>query len=165
MNDYINLKQRDTLKIGIKDEFGHPKLDKNGKEVYIEFDLEDINTPDNFNKCIELVKKAMNTLKGEITIIDKKEDIKKDGILSKKEQEKIIALKKYYKTTEEAIDLFLGKGGTNKIFGESRYLSMFDDLAEMLKPILPKLKINMESIEQKIKQKYNSNNDNILKDE
>ena len=75
-------------------------------------------------------------------------------------------MKKYYAKTEEAMDLFLGEGGTQKIFGDIRYLTMFDDLAEMLKPIMPKLKVNVESIEKQIKEKYKINNDNdVLKDE
>ena len=75
------------------------------------------------------------------------------------------ALKQYYKTVEDAMDLFLGKNGTTKIFGETRYLTMFDDLSEMLEPIMPKLKINLESIEKKIKSKYSMTNSNVLKDE
>ena len=67
--------------------------------------------------------------------------------------------------TEEAMDLFLGKGGTSKIFGETRYLTMFEDLSEMLEPIMPKLKINMDSIEKKIKSKYKIEDTSILKDE
>lgn len=165
MNDYITLKKRDILKIGIKDEEGMPKLDKNGKEIYIEFDLEDITIPDRYDKCVYIIEKASNTLKNSLVIINKKQDVKGKGIMTANEKAKVEAFKLYYKSLEEGIDLFLGHGGTRKIFGETRYLTMFNDLSEMLEPIMPKLKINMESIEKKVKEKYSQPNKNVLKDE
>lgn len=165
MNEYINLKKRNILKIGIKDENDIPKIDNNGNEVYIEFDLEDIETPQKYSKCVYLIQKATNVLRDEFNVIDKKQDVKGRGFMTKNEESKIIALKKYYKSMEEAIDLFLGVGGTEKIFGNSRYLTMFDDLNDMLEPILPKLKINLNDIGQKIKDKYKLKEDNVLKNE
>ena len=85
--------------------------------------------------------------------------------MTKNQEEEKKALNEYYKAMEEAIDLFLGKGGTNMIFGKTRYFTMFDDLNDMLEPIMPKLQINFESIEEKIKEKYKSINSNVLKDE
>lgn len=166
MNEYIQLKKRNVFKLGIKDEEGNIKLDNNGNEISIVFDLEDISTVDRYNKCLELNKKALSDLKRELLIINKKQDSKGKGYLTKNQQAKVDAMKKYYAKTEEAMDLFLGEGGTQKIFGDIRYLTMFDDLAEMLKPIMPKLKVNVESIEKQIKEKYKINNDNdVLKDE
>lgn len=165
--DYIKLKKRNVLKFGIMDENNKPKLDKNGHEVFIEFDLEDINTIDNYSKCIYLAEKAGNTLKGKVSAIKKREDNKKDGdFLSKNEKDEYEALKEYYKDLEQAMDLFLGQGGTSKIFGKSRYYEMFDDLSEMLEPIMPKLKINADELADKIKTKYSFTEDaNVLKDE
>ncbi len=98
-------------------------------------------------------------------IIDKKQDSKGKGFMTKNEELKTQAIKKFYNSTVEAMDLFLGKGGTNKIFGEVRYLTMFDDLSEILEPIMPKLKINMNSIEEKIKSKYKIQDSSVLKNE
>ena len=166
MNDYIKLKKRNILKIGIKDEEGNIKLDNNGNELYLEFDLEDITAADRYNECLELNKKALNDLRNTILVINKKQDVKdKKGFLSKNEKAKIEAMKKYYADTEKAMDLFLGEGGTKKIFGDTRYLTMFDDLGEMLKPILPKIKINADSIENQIKEKYKVKDEDVLKDE
>ena len=127
MNEYIKLKKRNILKIGIKDENDIPKLDDNGNEVYIEFDLENIETPQNYSKCVYLIQKATNILRDEFNVIDKKQDAKGRGFMSRNEENKIVALKKYYKSVEEAMDLFLGTGGTERIFGKARYLTMFDD--------------------------------------
>lgn len=165
MNDYITLKKRDILRIGIKDENGIPKKDENNNELYIEFDLEDIEVPERYSKCVYLVEKASNTLKNEMLIINKRQDSKGKGIMTKNGEEKMRSLKKYYKAMEEAMDLFLGKDGTKKIFGEKRYLEMFDDLNEMLQPIMPKLQINFESIEKKIKTRYKVVDEDTIKDE
>ena len=165
MNDYIKLKKRNIYRVGIVDEDGNKKLDNNGKELYLEFDLEDITTADKYNKCLELNKKALSDLQSEIIVINKKQDVKGKGFLTRNEQAKVNALKKYYEETEKAMDLFLGEGGTQKIFGDVRYLTMFDDLGEMLKPILPNLKINVDSIEKQIREKYKVKDEDVLKDE
>ena len=165
MEEYIKLKKRNTLRVGIMDEEGNVKLDHNGKEVYIEFDLEDINLPVNYSKCDALIKKSSNTLKMKTIAINKREDVKGKGIMSKNEEDIQKALKDYYKSVETAMDMFLGLGATRKIFGNRRYLTMWDDLNEYLQPILPKLQINFESISEQIKKKYASKEDNVLRNE
>lgn len=165
MNEYINLKKRNTVRIGIKDENGNVKYDKDGQEVFIEFDLEDINLVDNYSKAISLCEKAGKTLQSELVIINKKEDVKINDYLTRNQKAKINALKKYYKTIEEAMNLFLGENGFTKIFGNQRYLTMLDDLADMLKPIVPLLRVNIDSIKNKIVTKYKVTDENVLKDE
>lgn len=165
MNEYINLKKRNTVRIGIKDENGNVKYDKDGQEVFIEFDLEDINLVDNYSKAISLCEKAGKTLQSELVIINKKEDVKINDYLTRNQKAKIDALKKYYKTIEEAMNLFLGENGFTKIFGNQRYLTMLDDLADMLNPIVPLLRVNIDSIKNKIVTKYKVTDENVLKDE
>lgn len=165
MNEYISLKKRNTVKIGIRDEDGNVKLDKDGHEVFIEFDLEDINLIDNYSRAIELSEKAGKTLQSELAIINKKEDVKINDYLTRNQKAKMDALKKYYNSIEDAMNLFLGEGGFDKIFGKSRYLTMLDDLADMLGPIMPLLKVNIDKIQQNIISKYKIHSENVLKDE
>lgn len=165
MDNYINIKKRDTLKIGLKDEEGNVKFDENGHEVFIEFDLEDINLIDNYSKAISLCEEAGKSLQNELVIINKKEDVKINDYLTRNQKAKMDALKKYYKSIEGAMNLFLGEGGFSKIFGEKRYLTMLDDLADMLEPIMPLLKVNIDSIKNKIVTKYKVTDENVLKDE
>lgn len=165
MNEYINIKKRDIVRIGIKDEDGNVKLDKDGHEVFIEFDLEDINLIDNYSKAITMCEKAGKTLQSELVIINKKEDVKINDYITRNQKAKMDALKKYYKSIEEAMNLFLGENGFDKIFGSKRYLTMLDDLSEMLAPIMPLLKVNVDSIQNKIITKYKSHDENVLKDE
>lgn len=165
MNGYIELQNRDVLRIGIKDANGNVKLDKDGHEVFIEFDLEDINIIDNYSKAISLCEKAGRDLQTELTLIEKKQDTKFNDFLTKNQKEKMDALKKYYQTIEEAMNLFLGEDGFTKIFGKSRYITMLDDLAKMLEPITPLLKVNVDKIHKKIITKYKESEDNVLKNE
>lgn len=152
--DYIKLKKRNTLKFGIQDEDGNIKLDENGHEVFIEFDLEDLEVPERYSKCVYLIEKAENTFKNKVVVINKKQDVKGKGLMTKNEELKMQALKEYYKNVEEAMDMFLGKGGTQKIFGDRRYFEMFDDLVEMLEPIMPKIQVTATDITSRIKEKY-----------
>ena len=48
----------------------------------------------------------------------------------------------------EALDLFLGQNGTNKLLnGRKPYYSMYEDINDMLVPILPKLKLKADDID------------------
>ena len=164
--EYINVKKRNILKFGIKDENGNEKVDENGQPICLEFDLEDIELPLKYNKCEFLVRKAQEDLKWKFIIIDRKQDVNdKKMLLSKNEEEKVKAVKQYYKDMEDAINLFLGDNGVQKLFGDTRYYEMFDDLAEMLEPVLPKLKVNVDEINEKIKNKYKEKEKDVLKNE
>ena len=65
----------------------------------------------------------------------------------------------FYEKEIEALDLFLGLGGTHKLLnGRKPYYSMYEDINEMLEPILPIIKKGFDSIENKIKAKYKVEN-------
>lgn len=150
MTDVIQLKKDSILRIGIKD--------ANGVDTgeHLEFDLEDIELPLRLNQCEAQHRKNLEFLRNQFVIIDKKEDKKGKYLLSWKEEEKIKVLQEFYKREAEALDLFLGKDGTKKLLnGRNPYYSMYEDINEMLEPILPKLKLRTEDIINKVKQKYN----------
>ena len=161
MADFIQLKKSNILRIGIKDSEG------NDTGEHLEFDLEDINLPLRLNECDEKHRKNLEFLRNQFIIIDKKEDKKGKKILSWKEEEKLKVLQEFYKREMEALDLFLGQGGTKKILnGRNPYYSMYEDISEILEPIMPKLKLRADDIAKKIKDKYsNANNQdkNVLK--
>ena len=165
MENYIKVEKKDIFKLGIADENGNPKLDKNGKEVYLEFDLADIELPLKLNKCEHLIRKAQVNFKNKLVIIEKKQDKKGKMLLSSNEEEKVRALQDYYKDMEEAIDLFIGKGGTEKVFGSRRYWEMYKDLSEMLKPFLPQMKLSVTDMTNRIVDKYKEKERNVLKND
>lgn len=158
---FIQLKKDSILRIGIKDSEG------NDTGEHLEFDMEDINLVLRLNECDEKHRKNLEFLRNQFIIIDKKEDKKGKKILSWKEEEKIKVLQEFYKREMVALDLFLGENGTKKLLnGRNPYYSMYEDINNMLKPILPKLKLRADDIANRIKEKYsNKMNDdkNVLK--
>ena len=161
MADFIQLKKDSILRIGIKDSEG------NDTGEHLEFDMEDINLALRLNECDEKHRKNLEFLRNQFIIIDKKEDKKGKKILSWKEEEKLKVLQEFYKREMEALDLFLGENGTKKLLnGRNPYYSMYEDINDMLKPILPKLKLRADDIAKKIKDKYSNVNNqekNVLK--
>lgn len=156
--NFIQLKKDNILRIGIRDAEG------NDTGEHLEFDMEDIELPLKLNKCEEMHRKNVQYVKMQFTVIDKKEDKKGKKLLSWKEEEKIKLLKEFYEKEIEALDLFLGKGGTRKLLnGRSPYYTMYEDIGEIIEPILPKLKMKTEDIAKKIKSKYsNAKEKNVL---
>ncbi len=149
MQDFIQLRKNDILKIGIKDSEG------NDTGEYLTFDLEDIDLPLRINQCEFEHRKNLNWIQSQFVIIDKKKIQKNKGILNSNEKEKLYALKEFYKREMEALDLFLGKDGVKKILnGRNPYYAMYDDISEMLEPIMPKLQKSADDIKNKIKEKY-----------
>ena len=159
--NFIQLKKDSILRIGIKD------IDGNDTGEHLEFDMEDINLALRLNECDEKHRKNLEFLRNQFIIIDKKEDKKGKKILSWKEEEKLKVLQEFYKREMEALDLFLGENGTKKLLnGRNPYYSMYEDINDMLKPILPKLKLRADDIAKKIKDKYSNVNNqekNVLK--
>ena len=151
MTDFIQLKKDNILRIGIKD------IEGNDTGEHLEFDMEDIELPLRLNECEAKHRKNLEYLRNQFVIIDKKEDKKGKFILSWKEEEKLKVLQEFYKREMEALDLFLGQNGTNKLLnGRKPYYSMYEDINDMLVPILPKLKLKADDIANKIKEKYSN---------
>lgn len=165
--EYIKLKKRkDILKLGFQDENGSVIKDCNGSEVYIEFDLGDIELPLKYNKCINLIEQSRRNLKAQFIIIDKKQDHKGKQLLSANEEAKAKAMKIFYQDMESAMDLFLGKGGTRKFLnGKNPYWEMWDDIDEMLKPYHDKLKLTITGMTDRIKEKYKIVESDVLTSE
>ncbi len=165
--EYINLKERkDILQLGFKDKNNNIIKDKNGNEIFIEFDLGDIELPLKYNKCINQIEQAKRNLKAQFIIIDKKQDHKGKQLLSSNEVEKVKATKQFYKDMEVAMDLFLGQGGTKKFLNERNpYWEMWDDIDEMLKPYYGKMKLTIKDMTNKIKEKYKITESDVLTNE
>lgn len=157
--EYIKLKKNNVQRFGIMTDDG---IDTG---EYIEIDVEDIELPFKINDCEKQHRENLQNLKNKFVIIDKKQDHKGKNLMSANEEEKLKALKEFYKKEEEALDLFLGEGGTKKLLnGRKPYYSMYDDINEMLKPILPILEKATNNLTESIKSKYKNNNDedNVL---
>ena len=165
--DYIKLKEKkDIYRLGIIDENGNIVKDNNGNEVYLEFDMGDIELPLKYNKCINLINQARQNLKAQFIIIDKRKDHKGKKLLSSNEEAKAKAIKQFYIEMEKAMDLFLGEGGTKKYLnGKTPYWEMWDDISEVLEPHLNKMKLTVTDMTNRIKEKYKVTESDVLTNE
>lgn len=162
--EHIKIKDRkDILKIGLRNMNDEPILDDKGEIVYWEFDLGDIELPLRYQEIIEKHNKNTQWIKNQFLVINKRQDNKGKKLLSKNEEDKIKLMKEYYQKEVETLDMFLGKNGVKKFLnGRGYYFEMFDDIAEAIEPILPKLETTFKGIEDRIKDKYSNKEDNIL---
>ena len=154
----IKLKKDNILRFGIVTDTGEDTGE------YLQFDLEDIELPLKINQCDFEHRRNLQWLQHQFIIIDKKQDKKGKYLLSANEETKLKTLKEFYKKEMEALDLFLGKEGTKKLLnGRNPYYSMYDDISEMLEPVMPKLSQTADDIKDKIKAKYSKKKeDNVL---
>lgn len=150
MENFIQLKKDNILRFGIKDAEGNVIEGK-----YLEFDIEDISLPLRLNKMEIEHKKNLNSLKIQLSALEKKEDKKGKYLLSWKEEEGLKIVKTFFEKEIDTLDLFLGKGMTRVLLnGREPYYEMFDDIVEMLQPIMPVIEENFTSLTDRIKQKY-----------
>lgn len=157
---FVQLKKRDLVYIGIKDEDGNDTGER------FVFDLEDIELPLRLVECDEMHKKNITNLRDKFIIIDKKEDKKGKKVISWKQEEKIKALNEFYKNEMVALDKFIGEGKTQRILDlmhSKPYYEMFEDIIEMINPIIPKLKTTADDIKKKIIDKYSNKDSEVLK--
>lgn len=157
MENYIQLKREDILKIGIRDENG------NDTGEFLEFDLQDMTLPLRLQQLGEEHKKNLNFYKMKSALIEKKEDKVGKKLLSSKEEERFKLNLEFYDREIKTLDLFLGEGGTMKILnGRKPYFSMFNDIVEALEPALPLFKQGFENVREKMINKYSAYDDNNI---
>lgn len=159
-DNFIQLENDDTLKFEI--------VDANGVSTgnFLEFDLEDIELPLRYQELVEEDKKNADHLKNQLFMIDKRQDVKGKKLLSKNEEDKMRALNDFFKKEEEIYDMFLGKGGVQKLLNGRKLgwtsLRLIDNYIE--KQIMPHLNMSVDNITKKIKEKYTkATDDEVLK--
>lgn len=156
-DNFIQLKKDNILRFGIR------TADGEDTGEFLEFDMEDVELPLRINEADILHKKNMQDLKMKLAILDKKQDKKGKYVLSWKEEEKIKIVKEFYDKEMKALDLFLGENGTKKLLnGRNPYLTMYDDIAEYIEPIMPKLKANSDDIVNSIRKKYKTEQSDVI---
>lgn len=153
----IKLKKSNILKIGIKTDEG---VDTGN---YLEFDLEDIELPLRLQECEKRHKENVRQLNCQRIIISKKQDKKGKKLYSANEEAMIKATQDFYKKEMEALDLFLGEGGTSKLLnGRKPYISMYEDISDYLEPIMPLIHKNIKGIQERIMEKYKKVENDVI---
>lgn len=149
-NNYIQLKKDSILRLGIKD--------SDGKDTgeHLEFDLEDAGLLLRYNELLEKDKKNRIWLNNQLLIISKKEDHKGKKLLSSNEQAELEAVNEFFKREKDVLDMFLGKGGVDKILnGRNMGWSSLNEINEIItKQIAPHFDKTMDNIAKKVKESY-----------
>lgn len=136
---------------------------KEGKETgeCLTFDMEDIDLLDNLEKMRTESIKNHNWVNSQLAIIGKKEDFTKKGeAISNNTRETYRVLKSYFKRQKEIFDIFLGKGGVDKLlYGRKFEWGTLQEITEIIeKQIVPLIKQTTDNIVDKVKKKYNYKN-------
>lgn len=126
------------------------------------FEMGDVTLPMRLNTAYEEISKIQSRLKQQLAVIGKKQDFKrKNQALTNNQIEIQKAQNQAFADMRNAMDVFLGKGGCRKIFGDSNYLEMYNDLFDELTKKdenglshLDKMKISSEAIDKRIEEKY-----------
>ena len=154
-DNYIQLNKDDRLKLEIFTEDG-----KSTGE-YLVFDLEDIELPLKYQQLVDDHKKNLQWIKNQEVIIKKREDVKGKKLLSKNEEDLMIAYKEFFNKETEIYNMFLGENGVQKLLNGRQIgwtrLREIDGIIE--KYIVPQLNISKDKIINKIKTTY-GNQDN-----
>ena len=157
MEDVIQIKKDNLLRVKIVDEFG------NDTGNTLEFDLESLELPIKINIANKEHEKNVQYFKAQETLIKKRPDKKGKYAFSYNQECLLKLYKEFYEKEMEVLDSFLGKDGCKKLLnGREPYYTMFDDFAEYLKPIMPKIEKTKEQIANKIKKEYSTKEDDVL---
>lgn len=161
-NNIIKLNKDSILRLKIQTEDG-----KETGEV-LEFQLEDIELPLRYQDLLEKDKKNKENLRNQFLIIDKRQDVKGKKLFSKNEEDKIKALNEFFKKEAEIYNMFLGERGVEKLLnGRKLGWTTLDEIDKIIKEqIEPHLNLTMDSITNKIKEKYSeavARNKEVLK--
>lgn len=135
---------------------------------YLEFNLEDIELPLKYQELLERDEKNKKNLRNQLLIIEKRQDVKGKKLLSKNQEDEIKALNDFFKKEKDIYDLFLGKGGFDKLLnGRAMTWTVFEEIDELIvNQILPHLDLSMTRIQDKVKEKYSqavARNKEVLK--
>ena len=145
-----------------KDEIYEVNISDDGKTI--KFDLLDINFPYKLNKAFNDIERNRNICLGNIRAIEKRQyPESKKGFMTQKELEITKEYSKMFKENRKIMDSIFGDGTMQALFGDTDYLTMYDDLFTTLEPVFNKLNFNVESVKNRIKAKYQNKDSNVLK--
>lgn len=130
----------------------------------IEFDLQDVSLIRRYNAAVEGVTAAMDKLQKDIEAYNRAADENEsDDVITPAQLAFLEVYENSFKEMRTAMDLFLGEGGCQKIFGKRNYLEMWSDLFEVLEPHVEKMGIMSDGIRERIKAKYAKKDEGVLK--
>lgn len=158
MNNEIKLSKSNVLRLKITTDTGEDTGE------YLEFDLEDIELSLRYQDMIERDKKNRDWLQKEFVIINKRQDVKGKKLLSKNEEDKLKAIKKFCDEEVEVYNMFLGENGVQKLLnGRKLGWTSLQEIDEIItKQIVPYFDKTAQDIEKKIIEKYKIEKEEVI---
>ena len=158
MNNEIKLSKSNVLRLKITTDTGEDTGE------YLEFDLEDIELSLRYQDMIERDKKNRDWLQKEFVIINKRQDVKGKKLLSKNEEDKLKAIKKFCDEEVEIYNMFLGENGVQKLLnGRKLGWTSLQEIDEIItRQIVPYFDKTAQDIEKKIIEKYKIEKEEVI---
>lgn len=150
----IKRKDEDLYRINIADD---------GTEIV--FDLADIGLAIKANKAFNDVEANRQRAVSRVNAVEKKyvNQQMNEKLQKQKDNEILEVYRDMFANNRRIMDKFFGlEGAMQKLFGDSNYLDMYEDLFEQLEPHFKKMEINLEKVKARIENKY-SNKENVIK--
>lgn len=135
------------------------EVNDNGDTIV--FNREDITFPLKIQKMYEDCEKLEKETKLKLKAIEKKPNTKK-GYLGTRDIEFLNLTNKTFGKMRTIMDGVLGKGACQKIFGDTNYLSMYEDLMDALNPILEEIGLKDKSVKEAVIEKYSEEDDGVI---
>lgn len=158
MNNEIKLSKSNVIRLKITTDTGEDTGE------YLEFDLEDIELSLRYQEMIERDKKNRDWLQKEFVIINKRQDVRGKKLLSKNEEDKLKAIKKFCDEEVEIYNMFLGENGVQKLLnGRKLGWTSLQEIDEIItKQIVPYFDKTAQDIEKKIMEKYKIEKEEVI---
>jgi hypothetical protein len=135
----------------------------------ISFDVADTGLASRMAKTFEKIEEITKDYEAKAAEIDARPDepyittntvntdsgeIETTTIITKNQYDGSKLIDQMYVDARATLDLFLGNGACQKIFGDKNYYGMFNDLSEQMKPHFEAMGINAEKLKQTGVAKY-----------
>lgn len=133
----------------------------NDKGETISFDPNDLSLASKIMKAFNQIEALESKIDMEVEELKKKPNQKVHGI-NKRELLAMEYLNNKYNESRKIMDDFLGEGACQKIFGETNYPDMWNDLFKELKPHFRKMNISVKNMQKGLISKYKSKGNEII---
>lgn len=150
---------KNKIRVGSKSEY---VIEVNDQGDTISFDINDPELVLKFDNAFYQIQGIQKEIESKEQELKEKEDRKLDGVLTANEREALEFINKKFQDMRDAMDVFLGKGACQKIFGDRNYVNMYEDLIEQLEPHLEKIGINAQRRKDEIKSKYGEQEEDTI---
>lgn len=146
-------------------------IEVNDKGDTISFDMADTSLTSKVCKMFERVEALSKEYEKKAAEIDQRDDkphscfdfVGNDGeiesktLITQNQYDKVELIDSFYIEARAAVEVLLGVGACQKIFGSKNYFEMFDDLAEQLAPHFEKIGVSYNKLKHSAAQKHAPN--------